>query len=79
MKGEIEGAGRVKDTLRRSTASTTLSPWGLTETEQQPKSRQGLDLGPYTFVVDVQLGLRAGPLTIRVGAASGGDSLHSDY
>ena len=45
-----------------------LGPQGLTETEPLPKSMLCLDLGPYTSVADMQLGLHVGPLTIRVGA-----------
>lgn len=36
--------GGIKDTTRRTSESTYMNPWGLTETE--PKRVQGLELGP---------------------------------
>ena len=38
---------------------------GSQRLNHQPMSMQRLDLGPYTFVTDVQLGLHVGPLTIE--------------
>ena len=74
--------GSCRLSLRRLTIpqevlqSTNLSPWGLTETESPTKEMQGLDLGPCTFVADVQLGLNVGPLTTGVEAVSDSVACH---
>jgi hypothetical protein len=74
VRERTEEAGGVKDTTRRPTESTTLSPWELTETEATTKEHSGAGSSstccPTPFVVDMQLGLHVGPLTIGAGAAS---------
>ena len=42
----IEGPEEDRDSTKRPTESTNLDTWGLPETETQPKSEQGPDLGP---------------------------------
>jgi hypothetical protein len=42
---------------------------GAHRLNHQPESIQGLDLGPYILVADVQVGLYVGPLTIGSGVA----------
>jgi hypothetical protein len=54
---------RIEDNMRTPTESTYLGPWGSQRLNHQPKSMQGLDLGPHTFVADVQLGLHVILLT----------------
>jgi len=39
VRGKIEGAEGVKDTLKRPTESNNLGPWVLTETELTPKEQ----------------------------------------
>jgi hypothetical protein len=41
-----EASKEDRDFTGRPTGSTNLNPWGLLETEHQPKSKHRLDLGP---------------------------------
>lgn len=54
----------------------TLNLEGSHSLNHQPKSIQGLDLGPYTCVADVQLGLHVAPLTTGSGAVSDSVACH---
>ena len=55
-QGRIETASVVKDTTRRPTESTNLSPWGLTETELPTKEHaEPGPRSPHTFL-NVHLG-----------------------
>ena len=68
VQGSTEGAGGVKDTIRRPTESTNLGLWWLTDAEPSTKSNEGTEPRPlYTFVVDMQLGFHMSPLTMEQG------------
>jgi hypothetical protein len=70
VRNRIEQAGEVKDIIRRPTESPDLGPWGSQNLGHQPKSTHGLDLGPHTFVANVQFGLHVCPLTRGAGTVS---------
>ena len=68
-----EQARGAKDTTRRPTESTSLGPWGLTETEPPTKEHtwaRPSSLPPpthtHTHVAGMQFGLHASPSTTRV-------------
>ena len=67
VEGTIEGAGGVKNTTRRPTEPANLGQGDLQRMNHQPKSMQGLDLDPHTYVADVQLHLHVSPPTTEVG------------
>ena len=75
VRERIKAAGGVKDTTRRPTESTNLDPWELTE-NHQPKSTQGLDLGPLHTWSRCVFGLHVGPLRSGVEDVSDSVSCH---
>lgn len=68
MGARIEQGGGVKGTTRRPIAS--INHGASQRLKHQAKSMQGLDLAPYTYEADVQLGLCVCPLIIGAEAVS---------
>jgi hypothetical protein len=69
--GRIEDSRRDRNSTGRATESTTLDPWGLSETE--PPTKEHTQAGPSpppnpsTYVVDVQLSLYTAPELLKQG------------
>ena len=63
----IEEPEKDRDSTARPTESTNLEPWGLSRLNNQ-LFKHDLNLGPYTYVADVQLGLHEGLPTTGAGA-----------
>ena len=54
----LEGLGTLQEDQR---SQLTLTLGGSQGLNHQPKSTYGLDIGPHTYVADVQLCLHVGP------------------
>ena len=54
--GKNGGPQEEGNSTKRPTELTNLNPWGSQSQNHKPKSVHGLDLGPDTYVADVQFG-----------------------
>ena len=61
--GGFEGAKMVKDTTRNLQNQLTWAYGGPQRLTHQPKRMHGKNVGAYTYVTDMQLGLHVGHLT----------------
>jgi hypothetical protein len=57
----------VKNSIRRPTESTSLDPWGISETEPSTKKHTGARTRPYTYVADEKLDLHVGTKKLEWG------------
>lgn len=72
----IEPARGVKTPQEDLQSQLTWVHGGSQKLNHQSKSMQGPDLGPYTFVMDMQLGHHGGPLAIGAETASDSVACH---